>query len=76
MNSGNERWMMRLKAIEAEYYSIGNKKRVTTTMVEFYSQCTQRLVDEYKHTSGRNDRWSMQLKLIQEEYYSIENQKS
>ena len=24
MNSRNERWMMRLKAIEAEYYSIEN----------------------------------------------------
>ena len=24
MNSQNERWMMRLKAIEAEYYSIEN----------------------------------------------------
>ena len=47
------------------------KKRVTTTMVEFHPQSIQRLVDEYKHTSGRNDRWRMRLKLIQEEYYSI-----
>ena len=26
MNSRNDRWMMRLKAIEAEYYSIENLK--------------------------------------------------
>ena len=26
MNSQNERWMMRLKAIEVEYYSIENLK--------------------------------------------------
>ena len=26
MNSQNERWVMRLKAIEAEYYSIDNLK--------------------------------------------------
>ena len=43
---------------------------------EFQQQSTQRLDDEYTHTSGQNDRWLMRLKLIQEEYYSIGNQKS
>ena len=42
----------------------------------FQQQSTQRLDDEYKHTSGRNDRWRMRLKLIQKEYYFIGNQKS
>ena len=45
-------------------------------MVDFQTQSPQRLVDEYKHTSGRNDRWRMRLELIQEECYSIGNQKS
>ena len=32
MNSRNDRWMMRLKPIEAEYYSIENQKSYSSTM--------------------------------------------
>ena len=52
------------------------KKSDDETMVDFQTQSTQHLVNEYKLTSSRNDRWWMRLKLIQEEYYSIGNQKS
>ena len=32
MNSQNERWMMRLKAIQVEHYSIENLKSYRTTL--------------------------------------------
>ena len=32
MNSRNERWMMRLKAIKGEYYYIENQKSFSDTM--------------------------------------------
>ena len=49
------------------------KKSDDETMVDFQTQSTQRLVDEYKHTSSRNDRWPIRLKVIEAEYYYIEN---
>ena len=35
MNSQNDCWMMQLKAIEEEYYSIGNLKSYSWTMYIF-----------------------------------------
>ena len=32
MNSQNERWMMRLKPIQVEYYSIENQKSYSNTV--------------------------------------------
>ena len=63
-------------------FKVAGKKCITSLMKnandhgEFQQQSTQRLDDEYTHTSGQNDRWLMRLKLIQEEYYFIGKQTS